>query len=190
MKIQLPPSVAALNQKTLAKLEQRKQKNAKRGRAAKSNGDSFEELFQRELEAIADVADITRCDAKVHATGEVVLFREASGCDFIGLTTSGIGFAIECKSTRARAVFASKQDAIAARAERAPHITQRQREQLDAYASASVALIAIRFDEVVHVYPWSRVKTLPCITRETVGWHQRVADSLAWCLKNPPLRHV
>lgn len=187
MKIQLPPSVAALNKTTLAKLDERQQEQGRRGRIAKKNGDSFEELVQRELLALEYVRDITRCDAKVHATGDTVLYREASGCDFIGITKGGIGFAIECKSTRARAVFADKQQAIATRADRAPHITQRQREQLDAYASASVALLAIRFGDVVRVYPWSRVRKLSQITRETAGWHKCIADSLAWCLNNPPV---
>lgn len=177
----LPASLLAINPsiRPSARALQRS-RNARRGAAAKGNGGALEDQVEAELRASGMVEDVTRCDAIVHAAGERVLWREASGCDLLGVCAKGRGVAVECKSTAAPggAVFASKAHAMVARRSRSPHVTERQREQLDAYQRVSVALLAVRFGGEVRVFPWREVSKLTSIHRDTAGAYLSVTAAL------------
>ena len=175
----LSPALLKLNP-CLAARELRRVANAARGRSSQKNGTSFEDAVEAELLGLAFVVDVTRCNAIVHATGDEVLYREASGCDFLGLRTSGQGFAIECKSAASSrvVVYASRALALAERKPRAPHVTTRQRDQLSRYQKVAVAILAVRFAGEVRAWRWGDVAALDRITRDTPGWHPSIAAAL------------
>lgn len=166
----LSPSLQKLNPH-LAERESRRTKNARRGRTAKARGTRFEDEVEAFLRDHPRVAHFTRCDARVHATGDEVLYREASGCDFVGLFVGGGAFAVECKSAARHGgqVFTSKAHAIARRRPRAPCVTEAQREQLDAYAAHGLAVLYVRFGALDVAFQWSAVRELAMVDNTMPG---------------------
>lgn len=166
----LSPSLQKLNPH-LAERESKRAKNAQRGRSAKARGTRFEDEVEAFLRDHPRVAHFTRCDARVHATGDEVLYREASGCDFVGLFVGGVAFVVECKSVARHGgqVFATKSHAIAQRRPRAPIVTEAQREQLTAYAIHGLAILYVRFGALNAAFPWSAVCGLPAVDSATPG---------------------
>ena len=177
--LKIPPSLQKINPKVSAQAVKRAG-NVARGRASKRNGASFEDNVEWALRAMATVAHVTRCDAIVHATGDAVLYREASGCDFVGLLDDKRAFVVECKSVAQRSgcVYASRNVALAYRKPRAAHITDAQRTQLDAYLGLGVSLLAVRLAGEVRVYPWSAVKLLAQVGADTPGWVASLATAM------------
>lgn len=175
----LSASLQKLNPQVAAQAKKRAG-NVARGRAGKRNGASFEDEVEAVLQAMPTVAHVTRCDAIVHATGDAVLYREASGCDFMGLFHDRRAFVVECKSVAQRSglVYASHNVAAALRKPRAAHITDAQRTQLDAYLGLGVSLLALRLAGEVQVYPWSAVKLLRQIGADTPGWVASLATAM------------
>ena len=175
----LSPSLQKINPQVAAQAAKRAG-NAARGRASKRNGASFEDNVEWALQAMATVAHVTRCDAIVHATGDAVLYREASGCDFVGLLHDRRAFVVECKSVSqwSGLVYASRNVAVSLRKHRAAHVTDAQRTQLDAYLGLGVSLRAVRLAGEVRVYPLSKVKLLREIGADTPGWAASLATAM------------
>lgn len=168
------PSLSQSLKKLNPHLEAREAKratNAQRGRTAKGRGTRFEDETEAFLRSHPRIAHITRCDARVHARGDEVTYREASGCDFVGLFVGGAPFVVECKSVTRRngQVFASKAHATAQRKSRVPFVTAEQREQLDAYATHATAILYVRFGGLDAAFPWSAVRGHATIDTSTPG---------------------
>lgn len=190
----LSPSLQAINPRAVAVHERgrKRAQNMKQGAAAKENGQRLEDQIAAELSGCGFIEDVTRCDAKVHATSESVLWREASGCDFLALTSQGRGIALECKSTSSSRglVFASEHHAAVARRARAPHITPRQREQLDAYQRTSVALLVVRFGATLRVWPWRDVAKLESIGVDSPGAYLSTIEAMERLLNERDAQNV
>ncbi len=170
----LPKSARARNPQ-LAKVASKSASHTKSAKTAQKRGASFEDDVEAALKSLVRegvVADYTRNDARKKERGGKVIARIANGCDFTGVLARGCrGFAIECKS--GAVVYPSPEHAAIAKRSRAPAITRRQREQLDAYRRAGgVALLAVRSDGIPCLLPWACAHDVIEVTAAFVrAWH-------------------
>lgn len=161
----LPASVLARNPQ-LAKGASKSASHTKSAKTAQKRGASFEDDVEAALKSLVRegvVADYMRNDARKKERGGKVIARIANGCDFTGVLAKGCrGFAVECKS--GAVIYASPSHAAQSRRSRAPAVTHRQREQLDAYRRAGgVALLAVRSDGRACLLAWTTVRGLSMV---------------------------